>query len=269
MNSPNNKVGSIQVFKQQSHINKLNRDAKILGVTFPAGTHNMVKLTGVLFAAYLWILAEYTASDAKTEILYESTQVKAMQTIAYFLPIVVNFIGRVVSDPKIGAIVAGMVPYTAKRVSKISRQTMKGNYNGVRKTLREGMVPNIGNVTAGILAAGTVYKSMQAAGNIISSSNPILKSLGVDAYEKFTRDIKTIANNSGKALKLIKNLNKTVRLPTQPLNTRAFSGMLIRTMESVLVYLLNIVRTLLGSVAIPQVYSIVRTNNKKIQEINN
>ncbi len=131
------------------------------------------------------------------------------------------------------------------------------------------MVPNIGNVTAGILAAGTVYKGVQSAGDIVSSSNPILKSLGVDAYEKFTRDIKTIANNSGKTLKLIKNLNKAVRLPTQPLNTRAFSGMLIRTMESVLVYLLNIVRTLLGSVAIPQVYSVMRANNKKIQQMNN
>ena len=57
MNSPKNTIGSLQVFSNRSQIDRLNNDAKYFGIVFPTGTHNMVKLTMLLFYTTLIILS--------------------------------------------------------------------------------------------------------------------------------------------------------------------------------------------------------------------
>ena len=267
MNSPKNTIGSLQVFSNRSQIDRLNNDAKYFGIVFPTGTHNMVKLTMLLFYTTLIILSYMGESKIEDVILNESKQVKALQFITYFLPLTVSFIGRVMSVPEVAAIIAGATPYVGRRVKKLGGQMLKGNYAGVRNTITRGLVPNMGNLIPAVTAASMGYSASQMMSNV-SSMNPILKSVGTNTYEKFTRDAKSIVNNPDLALKTMKTLNKLVRLPGQKLNTRAFSGTLIRIMESVLVHMLTIIRVFLGKKATVDTAIMMRSNSRKLQQIN-
>ena len=260
-----NVVGDVRVFTNRSEARSVERSAKTLGLKFKAGTHNFIKLFMVLATSYfIWISLSFYSYRAQMAILEQEVQVKCLQIIARLLPLAASVANRILAMPPVAAAAAGSIPYAKKRIGMIGSRLARGNIDGARNVIRNGMAPNVANLSKGAMAAYLAYTGAGAIRTLSNFAGPSMGGLSNTMKDKFLGKLTTIAANKRMAMGAIRTMNSTMRMPGQPLGTRAFSGMLINLMNDLLGKLVVIIRLLLGAGAH---HMIERMMTKQINDV--